>query len=143
MNKKNKLDDEFQAKIGHGMDMTIPSTANGKVIMNGNANNMSNGGIVNHAYDTYLDTNFHHFEDGQQQYIEDDIAEYDNYDAIEKSVYFTPQPEDVFVADCCPDVIYRLIPWCDGDKHSPFWIVWDEHRILGSRYVLLFEVVSF
>ena len=30
MNKTNKLDDEFHAKIGHGMDMSIPATANGK-----------------------------------------------------------------------------------------------------------------
>ena len=136
MNKMNQFDEQYQTKIGHGMDVSIPNGKN--QMMNGGTNNMSNGGFVNFGYNSFLDQpkDFHHFEDGQQQYIEDDIEEYDDYGKQEKEIFFIPIG-DVPVEDCCPDVIYNKIPWCEGDRHSPFWIVWDEHRMLGSKYVLL------
>ena len=137
MNKANKLDDEYQTKIGHGMDVSIPvsSKANGNVMLYGGTNNMSNCGFVNFGYNTFLDQpskDFPYFEDGHQQYIEDDIEEYDDYGKQEKEIFFMPIG-DVPVEDCCPDVVYYKIPWCRGNKYSPFWVVWDEHRMLGSK----------
>ena len=144
MNEMNKMDSEkfdetFHAKIGHGMDINIPIPSNGNVIMNGGTKNMSNGGFVNYGYNTYLDplqSNFH-FDDGHQQFIEDEIDEYDDYNEHEKEVYYIPvDSTGIYVAPCCPDIIYRLMPWCSGDNDSPFWIVWDQQRLLGARYCM-------
>ena len=137
MNRMNpeKFDNSFHAKIGDGMDINIPMppTANGNVVMNGGPA-MGNGGFINYGYNTYLDpfqTDLRQ-DDGQQQYIEDEIDEYDDYSGHEKEVYFFPM-DDVYVAPCCPDVMYRLLPCLSGDDESPFWIVWHEQRLLGSR----------
>ena len=138
-----KFDEQFTAKIGHGMDVKIPMpyAANGNgFISNGGVKTLSNGGFVNYGYNTYLDTPFKtefHFDDGHQQFIEDEIDEYDDYGEQEKEVYFTPIDE-VYVAPCCPDVIYKIMPCCDGDDddESPFWVVWNQQRLLGSRYLI-------
>ena len=37
------------------------------------------------------------------------------------------------VQDCCPAVIYRVLPCMAGDEASPFWEAWNIHRLLGSR----------
>ena len=72
-----------------------------------------------------------------QQLIDDEIDEYDDDSRHEEEVYYFPV-DDIVVAPCCPDAIYRWIPWCNGDDHSPFWIVWDQHRLLGCRYASIY-----
>ena len=154
INKLNsdKMDEAFHAKIGHGMDIKIPipPTSNGNVIMNGGARNgfppMANGGgMVNHAYDNYLDGHKDTFNtfDGHQQVIEDEQPVCDNVSEMDKEIYYFPTEDGgVVVEDCCPDVIYRVMPCCDGDPDiSPFWQVWAEHRLLGNKYVIFYSLL--
>lgn len=144
MNRLNseKMDEPFHAKIGHGMDIKIPipPTSNGSVYMNGGARNgfppMANGGgMLNPAYDSYMDGPKDTWDHGHQQYIEDEQPVCDNVSEMDKEIYYIPIEEGgVYVADCCPDVIYRVMPCCDGDPDiSPFWQVWAEHRLLGNK----------
>ena len=148
INKMNpgKLDETFHAQIGHGMDIKIPiqPSSNGSAIMNGGARNgfppmLNGGGNINHAYDSFLDgpkDTFMDFDTGHQQYIEDEQPACDNVAEMDKEIYYYPvDPESgIIVEDCCPDVIYRVMPCCDGDPDiSPFWQVWTEHRLLGNK----------
>ena len=145
INKRNsdKMDEPFHAKIGHGMDIRIPPSSNGSVIMNGGTRNgyppmLNGGGMVNHAYDSFLDgtkDTFSAFDNGHQQFIEDEQPVCDNVSEMDKEIYYIPTEEDGFIVeDCCPDVIYRVMPCCDGDPDiSPFWQVWSEHRLLGNK----------
>lgn len=116
----NKFDQSFHSKIGQGMDMDLPSKYDNdditsKVMMNGM------GGYVNGGY-------IFNEED------EDRESSYSVDDPQHEEVYYYPV-EDVIVEDCCPAVIYRVMPCCYGDDNSPFWESWNRHRLLGSRSV--------
>ena len=50
---------------------------------------------------------------------------------LHAEVYFYPGDE---VQDCCPAVVYRVLPCLAGDESSPFWESWNRHRLIGSRY---------
>ena len=136
-----KFDSQFHAKIGQGMDIKIPmhQTANGNVMMNGGPpTNIGNGGFINYGYNTFMDPSQTKIDIGHQQFIEDEINEYDDEGRHEEEVYYFPVDE-IVVEPCCPNVIYRMIPWCNGNEKSPFWVVWDEQRLAGSRYNIVFQ----
>ena len=53
-------------------------------------------------------------------------------DKAHEDVYFNPEDE-VIVEDCCPKYVYKVMPCCNGDSKSPFWQVWNRHRLLGLK----------
>ena len=117
--------DQFQAKIGHEMDIRIPPKYDRADDETGTPKYMN--GYINGGYTVNEDDEMaaqHH------KYDEDD----DVYspDPQHEEIYYYPV-EEVIVEDCCPAVIYRTFPCCVGDDNSPFWEAWNRHRLLGSR----------
>ena len=55
-------------------------------------------------------------------------------DKVSEVIDYNPL-EEIMVEDCCPDVVYRLIPFCNGDPEQPFWQVWSRHRLIGSQLI--------
>lgn len=53
-------------------------------------------------------------------------------DQTHEEFYYNPVDE-IYVEDCCPVFVYRVMPCCAGNPASPFWQVWSHQRLLASE----------
>jgi voltage-gated sodium channel type II alpha len=116
---KEDMMNNFHSKIGQDMDLNIPPYQKAT---------FSNGGVTNAET---IDANDDDAGSFQYPVVNEESDPLD--EKFHEEVFYYPVDE-VIVEDCCPAVVYRKMPCCLGDS-SPFWQVWNRHRLLGSKLI--------
>ncbi len=114
---KEDMMNNFHAKIGQDMDLNLPPYQK-STFANGDVSHDAETIDVN---DYGMDGNYVNMDSNR------DLLDEKHHE----EVYYYPVDE-VIVEDCCPAVVYRKMPCCNGET-APFWQVWNKHRLLGSK----------
>lgn len=119
----DKFDASFHAKIGHGMDIQIkePALGDGTPFLEHGKSSGQRclGGPVGPPRSGTADGD-----------LMGGVVVLENGGEEDEEIYYYPEDE-IVVQDCCPAIVYNLIPFCRGDEKSPFWVSWDYHRLLA------------